>query len=60
MSAENKVARFNIEAMKWAAARLTVEDFGRLAIELTKAADETNCEAQRLLLELFQHRERMS
>jgi hypothetical protein len=55
------VVRADIDAMFFLKSRLSIEDFGRLAIQITRAANAKRpSELQRLLLAIVEHKEPQS
>ncbi len=53
-----RIVKLNIEAMRFVQSRLTLEDFGRISVQIARAASAKRpSELQRLLLSIVQHQE---
>ena len=53
-----RIVRLDIEAMRFVQSRLTLDDFGRISVQIARAASAKRpSELQRLLLSIVEHRE---
>jgi hypothetical protein len=60
-SKDDRVINADIDAMFFLKSRLSIEDFGRLAVQITRAAAAKRpSELQRLLLAIVEHKEPQS
>jgi hypothetical protein len=54
----DRTVRLDLDAMRFVQSRLTLDDFGRISVQIARAAAAKRpSELQRLLLSIVQHRE---